>query len=242
MQRILRVPSYLKKYTRYLLRLIYVHNLPSVHPKFGRHYKHAMSALVKCSRKRGAKKSYTIEAILGALQAKNCGCNNITFIEFGVASGNGFRSLMIVANVIRNELNMNVKVLGFDNRTGLPVPKDFRDHPEVWNAKQFAMDQNYEAIDACAKRNKGELVIGDIAETLPKYSFGDSEVLAFASIDVDYYSSTKPITNWLATLPSKNLLPASVLYFDDVFNNWMYSQAAGEELAINEFNKKHESD
>ena len=234
-----RYPSYLMGYIRYFFRSIYVQILPDIHPKFGPHYKKAIVALLKVSR-RNWKKNYTIGAILGALQAKNCGYNDITLIEFGVSTGGGFKSLMMVANEIRKEMNMKVRVVGFDNRSGLPKPLDFRDHPEIWNQSQFAMGLNYEDIDAYTKRNNGEIIIGDISETLPKFSL-DNSVLAFASIDVDFYSSTKPITSWLSALSSEALLPASVLYFDDVINNWTFSSATGEALAIEEFNRDSNS-
>lgn len=238
--RILRLPMYIQRWVRYLLRLILVNTLPDVHPKFGPYYKSAIVALMKVSKQRGARKNYTVGAILGALQAKNCGHNNITLIEFGVATGGGFKSLIMVANAIRSEMNMNVKVVGFDNRSGLPEPVDFRDHPEIWKPEQFAMALKYDEIDAVAKKNQAELIIGDISETLVNYSITNS-ALAFASIDVDYYSSTVPITRWLGSLSSDELLPASVLYFDDVLNNWTYSSAAGEALAIDEFNSRSES-
>ena len=232
-----RVPSKLIGSLYYLIKLLYVHNLPKSHPKFGPHFKQALLAIMKVSRKRGARKNYTIGTILGALQAKNCGCEKITLTEFGVATGGGFRALMLVANAIRDELNMDVRVVGFDNRTGLPEPKDYRDHPEIWKVSQFAMASNYESIDADAQKNGSELIIGDIAETIRKFDIEDS-VLAFASIDVDYYSSTKPITEWLGSLHSNHLLPATVLYFDDVLYNWTYSQGTGEALAIEEFNEQ----
>jgi hypothetical protein len=79
----------------------------------------------------------------------------------------------------------------------------------------------------------------DVNDTLKKFNLKNS-VLAFASIDVDFYSSTKPIMKWLSDIESSKLLPASVLYFDDVLNNWTYSEYAGESLAINEFNDKSE--
>jgi len=234
---------YLRKFLRALffsirfvvisLNYIRVISLPT--KIYGSDYKQALKAILRTNLYKEMRKEYAIGAILGGLQAKYCGYKNITLIEFGVAKGIGFKALINIASVIHKEMKMNVKIIGFDNRNGLPSPKDFRDHPEIWEASQFSMGSYYDDIEKIAKENGGELVIGDVQDTLKKFDLGEN-VLAFASIDVDYYSSTKPITNWLMNLSAKSLLPASVLYFDDVLEVWTYSAFSGESLAIKEFN------
>ena len=92
------------------------------------------------------------------------------------------------------------------------------------------------------------LIIGDIADTLPNFlrelesaDDPDGEAIAFCSIDVDLYSSTVPITAFLEQVRADYLLPATVLYVDDVFVNWTYSRFAGEGLAILEFNQRNDN-
>jgi hypothetical protein len=203
---------------------------------YGHDYKQALLALLSANLHKDMRKDYAIGAILGALQAKYCGYNKITLIEFGVAKGIGFKTLMNVADAIRKKMAINVKVIGFDNRSGLPKPKGYRDHPEVWKTSQYEMGTYYDSIEKIAKNMGGELVIGDVKDTLKDFNLGEN-LLAFASIDVDYYSSTKPITEWLMNLRADHLLPSTVLYFDDVLSLWTYSSFAGESLAITEFNE-----
>ena len=202
---------------------------------YGSFYKQALMAILRTNLQKDMRKEYAIGAILGALQAKSCGKNKITLIEFGVAKGIGFKILMSIAKAIRCEMEMDVKVIGFDNKDGLPNPQGYRDHPEIWRLSQYKMGNDYDDIEIIAKKNGGHLVIGDVNETLKNFNLGE-HLLSFASIDVDFYSSTKPITRWLESLKEDFLLPATVLYFDDVINLWTYSSFAGESLAIKEFN------
>ena len=62
-----------------------------------------------------------------------------------------------------------------------------------------------------------------------------------SSVEVELLSVEKflkPITEWLKNVDSSFLLPASVLYFDDIISMWTYSKFAGESLAIQEFNNE----
>lgn len=227
---------FIKQYFKKLWIKVKIIKTPDNHPKFGPDYKSALRVILRASGSTYPNRFYTIGSVLGALQAKNCGINNISLIEFGVANGKGIKSLLEVASLIKEEMKMSVKVIGFDNRDGLPSPIDYRDHPEIWSKEEFSMAENYEKLDNYIHSSGGKLIIGDVADTLPKFNL-DNEVLAFASIDVDYYSSTKPIMSWLHKINTKNTLPASVLYFDDIHNVWTYSKYCGEELAIRDFNQ-----
>lgn len=194
-----------------------------------------MKIILNASKLENSRQSYIVGSVLAALQAKNCGLRKITLIEFGVAKGEGLKLLIELASLIRNNMDLDVSVIGFDNRTGLPEPLDYRDHPEIWSKKQFSMGDDFKELDDHIRTSNAKLIIGDVAETLSEFKLNDN-ILAFASIDVDYYSSTKPIMNWIKNLKPSNTLPASVLYFDDVYNLWTYSNFTGEALAIREFN------
>ena len=64
-------------------------------------------------------------------EAQMLGFDQITAIEFGVASGNGLLALEHVAEVIKNQMNIAVNIYGFDTGEGMPEPIDFRDLPHL---------------------------------------------------------------------------------------------------------------
>jgi hypothetical protein len=159
---------------------------------------------------------------------------SFTAIEFGVAGGNGLMSLISHARSLRRLTGLDVQVVGFDAGAGLPECSDWRDAPWLFNPGDYPCD-----IDALRKRIDGgaELIIGDIRETLPLWLSQPHPPIGFASIDVDYYSSSKPILENFRTCPGDRLLPISALYFDDVDLFGMPSRA-GELAAISEFNSE----
>lgn len=215
--------------------------------KFGGWWRAAANSIWQGSRNPAIRPNYLCGATIGALQAKKLGIGRIYLIEFGVATGGGFRSLIAIGHLIRSNFDIDVEVIGFDNRDGLPQNEGYRDHPEIWKPKQFAMAGNFDDLDGFARANGARLIIGDVKETLPRFleelhaeqREGGSAV-AFCSIDVDFYSSTTPITEFLEQLDARYLLPATVVYVDDVFVNWTYSAHSGELLAIREFNHRND--
>lgn len=222
-----------------------IEQLPEVHPAFGPHHKKAATFLYEAAQLEPTNKRHAVGSAIGALQAMSLSLQKIYLIEFGVATGKHFRVLLNLADLITQHFELEVEVLGFDNRNGLPAPKDYRDHPEIWSENQFPMGEAYHNLDREAQERGGKLVLGDITETLPEYPFPElatstpqTAALGFCAIDVDYYSSTVPILAWLEALPHQLLLPGTPLYFDDVFVNWTYSEYAGEQLAIREFNER----
>ncbi|HVV28302.1 MAG TPA: hypothetical protein VHC40_10100 [Rhizomicrobium sp.] len=111
-------------------------------------------------------------------------------------------------------------------------PVDYRDHPEYYFTRDLA-PENPEAMRAAPPSNR-ELIIGPVEETVPEFMRTFSGTLAFVSVGVDYYSSTKAVLRLFIGQPScyRPTMPA---FFDDVLhdghNGW-----AGERLAISEFN------
>jgi hypothetical protein len=203
---------------------------PSVHPELGAFDKAALRAMAELFARRI--RFYGGGALIGAVQAKKAGYDRVRMIEFGVASGLGLKELIAAADIVARHLDIAIDIVGLDNDTGLPPASDYRDHPEIWRAGQFAMG-GAESLRAQLPANCS-LLIGDIRETLQRLETGIP--IAFMAIDVDYYSSTVPILDWFKTAPVENLLPATPIYFDDVSINWTYGPSAGEELAIAEFN------
>jgi hypothetical protein len=172
------------------------------------------------------------------------GVPEIVAIEFGVAEGAGLLNLADIAEAVTRETGVDIRVVGFDSGRGLPPPVDFRDHPEIWAAGDFAMP------DAAALRAElpagGELLIGPVAETLPAFveSLTDAPI-GFVSFDLDLYSSTSDALALFA-IDSERLLPVVVTYFDDVIGglrrigSLFRNECAGQLLAIKEFNADHE--
>lgn len=210
---------------------VHARRAASPHPKYGAWDRAALMATAELF-PFSERRNYAIGAVLGALQAKKVGLERVRFVEFGVAGGAGLLALCRIAQVIEKHFKITVEVVGLDNGEGLFEPKGYRDHPEIWSAGQFSMGGE----DSLGPKLPPfcSLIMGDIADTVGQLEGGAP--IAFASIDVDYYSSTAPILAWFGGASVDLLLPATVLYFDDVLLNWSYSPGAGEALAIAEFN------
>jgi hypothetical protein len=161
------------------------------------------------------------------------GIKKLTLIEFGVANGAGLLNMCRVAASVTKETGVEFEIFGFDTGTGLPPPFDYRDHPEHWRTNDFTMEVSRLEVSL---PTFAHIIIGDIAQTVPKFlgTLTPSAPLAFASLDVDYYSSSKAALS-IFSGHSDLYLPTCLLYvaniiFDNV-NPW-----CGELLAIDEFN------
>jgi hypothetical protein len=170
-------------------------------------------------------------------EAKSIGVKKVVIIEFGVASGAGLFNLALIAKKLSIELDIDYEIIGFDSGKGMPKPLDYRDHPEKYGYGDFP------PLGLCPEGlpEKTRLIIGDIASSVPLY---EKELdlhsrIAFVSIDVDYYSSTKDCLS-IFTGPESIYLPRVVIYLDDV-NNIDHNQYCGELLAVSEFNSKDSS-
>ena len=167
-------------------------------------------------------------------QARERGLSRVTVVEFGVANGAGLLNLASLAARITAETGVEFSIVGFDSGTGMPPPRDYRDHPEFYHEGDFPMQEP----DELRRRlpASGELIVGDISETVPAFltSLRPDAPLAYVVLDVDYYWSAVSCLKVL-TGPSELYLPTTVLYLDDIqysaHNRWQ-----GELLAVGEFN------
>ena len=156
-------------------------------------------------------------------------------MEFGVAGGNGLLALEQLGHRGRVRLRDPVDVFGFDTGAGLPTPEDHpADMPNLSAEGLFEM--KFDKLQARLK--KAKLILGPVNETVPKFVQSGCAPLAFASFDVDFYSST---THALRILDAdqKMLLPRVYCYFDDILG-YTFGDHVGERLAIAEFNAAHE--
>lgn len=177
---------------------------------------------------------YLWGALQGAFLAKALGLDSVSLIEFGVAGGNGLTVLELIAERIEHHLGMKVSVYGFDTGKGLPPPKDVRDCPNLFTEGTYPMD-----VDKLRSRlRRAQLILGTVEETVPLFvSTYKPSPVAFVSVDLDLYTSTKQALTLFEGDPGI-LLPRVHCYFDDI-NGYTYSEHNGERLAIAEFNQEH---
>ena len=169
----------------------------------------------------------------GAALAKVLGETRISVIEFGVAHGAGLIALESAARAISELTNISIDVLGFDTGTGLPRPVDVRDQPNLWYCGQFPMHEQR----LSSRLITAKLYLGRVEDTLPRFLSGRPSPIAFASFDMDLYSSTRDALRIFESDHTR-LLPRVFSYFDDISGH-TYNDFCGERLAIAEFNSNH---
>jgi hypothetical protein len=120
--------------------------------------------------------------------ARSLGHPAISVIEFGVAGGNGLVSMERIASEVGAEFGVTVSVFGFDTGTGMPCPTNYRDLPYVWEAGFYKMEPDR----LRSRLRSAELILGDVAETIPQF-LGRDELapIGFIAFDLDYYSSNR---------------------------------------------------
>ena len=181
--------------------------------------------------------------LYGMLRAADCakyfGKTSVTAIEFGVASGAGLVNMVELAELITKETGVKFRIVGFDTGAGLPTIQGYKDHPEIWNPGDFAMEDRPALLKTL--NSSADVIWGDIAETIKPFTdeISASSPIGFISVDVDIYSATKSALKCLSGSPEK-YLPAVSMYFDDV-SFYFANEWAGELAAIAEFNSENGS-
>jgi hypothetical protein len=155
----------------------------------------------------------------------------ISALEFGVAGGNGLLDLERAASAATELTGTRIEIFGFDTGSGLPAPADHRDAPWLLEQSYFEMDE----AALRARLTTAQLVLGDVAETVPEWQVSDHPPIGFTAFDMNYYSST---IEGLRILDgdSQRLLPRVPCYFDDLFG-YGSTDFMGERAAIDDFNK-----
>lgn len=177
--------------------------------------------------------------LAAADQAKAQGLSAVTVIEFGVANGAGLLNICEIASKVTKATGVRFNIAGFDTGRGMPPPIDYRDHPEFYQAGWFPMEAP-ERLRGALPPN-AELIIGDIAETVPAFleRVPLDAPIGFVALDVDYYSSTVSCLKAFEGNPAK-YLPTTLIYLDDVQYPG-HSEWAGEMLAVREFSERNAS-
>jgi hypothetical protein len=156
-----------------------------------------------------------------------------------VASGAGLMNLVKISDEFSRFYKIPCKIIGFDSGEGMPPAVDYRDHPEKYVVGDFK-SHDKSLLDKALPEN-ANVLYGPIKNEIKKLctELTEGDVVAFVSIDVDYYSSTLDCLT-LFSLEGTRTLPQLPVYFDDV-NNIEHNDYCGELLAINEFNEKFEN-
>lgn len=209
-----------------------VYLLRACHAKlFGSIQKQEMLALLP-------RPAYAYGMMRAAEWARDSGLKAVTVCEFGMASGDGLAAMVDLAARLGPEMGVRFRVCGFDGGVGLPKPRGFKDHPEIWKEGAFLMPDP----DALKQRfaGKAEIFWGDIAHTVEAFneSLTPEAPLGFVSVDVDQYGSAVAVLRCLDSRP-EFYTPGVSVYFDDV-EFFTSCDWTGELAAIREFNEAHE--
>jgi len=199
--------------------------------------KHFARSLYAKARWDAVERPHYLMGVLRAVdQAKRQGITEICVAEFGVAQGAGLFLLEKYADAVEHETGVKIRVYGFDTGKGLPtLSGDYRDHPDIYTVGDYPS-----VIDAIKSRltSRTTLIVGDVRNTVEGFVTETQKApLGFASIDVDFYTSTRDALRILSH-SRRNILHRVVLYFDELDLDYFH-EYAGEFLAINEFNAQN---
>jgi hypothetical protein len=180
---------------------------------------------------------YAYGMYYAAKLAQSLGIKEVTGIEFGVCDGDGLRSMEQIGWCIQQELGVRYDLYGFDTGVGMPPPTDPRDTGYLWTTGLFAPQRD---LSTFLKRAK--MVIGDVAQTVPRFLEEKHAPVAFVSVDVDYYTSTVPCLKMFEA-STDLLLPRVYVYLDDIIGDdyEVHSKYSGELAAVEEFNERNKA-
>lgn len=164
------------------------------------------------------------------------------YYEFGVGRGATLsRYLDAIESFSRAQASpqVNFPVYLFDSFQGLPEPRGPEDFSSEWRKGSFAHDvaeirEVFRARHIDPDSRNVHFVVGYFEESLTSRIATELKPNppAIVTIDVDYYSSTKTVLDWLASfLPS-----GSFLYFDDIYS-FYGNPNYGQLKAISDFNR-----
>jgi hypothetical protein len=179
--------------------------------------------------------NYAFAVYRAALQARALEIPAISVIEFGVGRGEGLLALEAVASDVEANTGVRIATFGFDLGEGLPEPQDYRDLPYLYAPGYYRLD----LAPLQAQLTRSQLVLGDVATTVPAFFETQRAPVGFVAFDLDFYSSTVAALR-LFDADLRQFLPRVLCYFDDIANvEALQTEFTGELLAVNEFNAAH---
>ncbi|MGM0585538.1 MAG: hypothetical protein ACQEUZ_12910 [Pseudomonadota bacterium] len=175
---------------------------------------------------------YAYPMMLAAAQARRIGLPGFVAVELGVWRGEGLLNLASLARTISDAYGLEIRVAGFDTGAGMPDFIGWPDHPELWHEGDLKMPDP-EALRRALPDN-AELILGDVAETVPAFAgrLSPDMPLGFVSLDVDFYSSSVNALKILDNPDPSAYLPAVPIYVDDSYIGVTQHELSGEALAI----------
>jgi hypothetical protein len=176
---------------------------------------------------------YAWAGLQGLNLAKVLGLPRVSFIEFGVAGGNGLVALENIARHLQTIFGIEIDVYGFDAVGGLPKSRDHRDLPNLWREGSYSMDP--EKLERRLK--KAKLILGLVEETMPKFLEAKFSPVAFIAFDLCFYSSTMKAFQ-IFEADHSVLLPRVHCFFRNILGR-TFGDHNGERLAISDFNASH---
>lgn len=173
--------------------------------------------------------------------AKDFSPKNVYF-EFGVASG---RSLLQYIQAVKDwcaqtgHSMADFRIVLFDSFEGLPPKTDSGDQHVAWSEGQFANSR----ADIMAKIKAANFPLAQVefvegffdkslTPELQEQLIAKELRPSIINVDVDYYSSTKSVMDWLVPLLSSGC----VFYFDDYWSFHGHPEM-GQIRCIREFNE-----
>lgn len=179
--------------------------------------------------------NYAYGVYRAALQARALGIRELSALEFGVGRGEGLLALEAVAAEIDMHTGVRIAAYGFDLGEGLPAPHDYRDLAYLYAPGYYHMD----VATLRSRLQRSELILGNVAETVPAFLQRKPPPIGFVAFDLDYYSSTVAALQVFES-HQERYLPRVLCYFDDIANEEaLQTEYTGELLAVGEFNTQH---
>jgi hypothetical protein len=177
---------------------------------------------------------YAFGMLSAAWIASGHGIGEISALEFGVAGGTGLLAMERIAGQVESLLGVRIQIYGFDTGTGMPPAVDYRDGG--FSLAEGTCDMDVDRLKARLQR--AELMLGDVADTVPRFLEGDYAPVGFISNEIDYYSATMK-TFAVLDAPPERLLPRVPCHFSSLmWHPW--TEALSNGAAINDFNASHE--
>lgn len=173
-------------------------------------------------------------AVQGVNLAKVLGLSRVSFIEFGVAGGNGLVALENIALKLERTFGISIDVHGFDAVGGMPKARDHRDLPNLWREGFYPM--NRDKLEQRLKRAK--LHLGLVEETVHEFVDSKPAPVAFIAFDLCFYTSTIKAFQ-IFDADQSVLLPRVHCFFRNILGR-TFGDHNGERLAMADFNAAHE--
>jgi hypothetical protein len=142
-----------------------------------------------------------------------------------------------IAGQVTRATGVAFKLYGFDSGGGMPPARDYRDHPDLYQQGDFAMNQDELRKHLPANVH---LIIGEVAKTAPEFisRLSPDEPVGYVVFDLDYYFSMRDALKILQDANAGKYLPITLTYLDDIALD-EHNSYCGELLAVSEFNAEN---